>query len=107
MMTIAVYRVRPDGTRVHVLPRTTVAPRDPERPPPPLSFPPCRCARCLPPRRVGEPPSPARPFSPPTPILARELAKGAKELDRETALDRADEAAKDAASARAVIDAET
>ncbi|MDJ1138030.1 hypothetical protein [Streptomyces iconiensis] len=47
MITITVYRILPDGTRVRVLPRTTFAPRDPERPPQPLSFPPCRCRRCL------------------------------------------------------------
>ncbi len=103
MMTISVYRVRPDGTRVRVLPRTTVAPRDPERPPPPLSFPPCRCARCLPLPHDGGSPAPSRPM-PPTPVLAKGTAK---DLARKAARDMAKESAKEAASARAVIDAET
>lgn len=46
MITITVYRILHDGTRVGVLPPTTFTPRDPERLAPPLSFPPCRCLRC-------------------------------------------------------------
>lgn len=52
MLTITVYRVRPDGTRTGPVSRT-VAPdslRDPERLPLTAGFPPCRCPRC---RRPG------------------------------------------------------
>lgn len=50
MLTITVYRVRPDGSRTRPLSRTVVpdSVRDPERLPLTSRFPPCRCPRCRP-----------------------------------------------------------
>lgn len=45
-ITIRVYRILPDGTRVEVQPKTTF-PGDPF-PPSSHALRPCRCPRCLP-----------------------------------------------------------
>lgn len=48
MLTITIYRVRPDGSRTRPVSRTVVpdSVRDPERLPLTTGFPPCRCPRC-------------------------------------------------------------
>ncbi|GAB3959369.1 hypothetical protein GCM10028832_17030 [Streptomyces sparsus] len=64
MMTIKVYRMRPDGTRFPIAGLRTVRPTEPDKLPLSLGFPPCRCLLCADPVR-SLPPSSLPAASPP------------------------------------------